>query len=118
MSPDAAKRQIDRDADEPGAHARVAAELFEVGEDTDVGFLDDVLGIRIITKNAARHAEQALVVAPRQLADRRLVPLLAAAKQFVVRQALASRRRRAVVAESLLAVTVRSMFGCAKGSRA
>lgn len=61
-APQSSERLVHRDARDPRAEGRIAAKHVEAGEGEHVGLLHDVLGFRVVTKNAPGNAEQAAIV--------------------------------------------------------
>ena len=53
LAPQPAQRFVHRDPRKPGREAGIAAELFQMREGADVGFLHDVLGFAVVAQDAA-----------------------------------------------------------------
>jgi hypothetical protein len=64
--PEPPERLVKDDAAEPGRQAGGFAELIDVREGKDVGFLNRILGIGGVAQDASRHPEESLVI-PRPL---------------------------------------------------
>src|SRR5262249_13966730 len=75
------------DAGDPGAESSIAAKQVEAGKRTDVGFLHDILGLRVIAQNAARNAEQTTIVTRGYGANRGFVTLARSAHELLIAEA-------------------------------
>src|SRR5262249_8068413 len=62
LPPQSSQRFVQRDPCEPGGQARIAAELAEVGEGTEIGLLNHILRLAVITSDGAGDAVQTPVV--------------------------------------------------------
>lgn len=73
LPPQSSQRFVERDAGQPGGQLRIAAKTLQMGEGLDVAGLHHVFGFRVIAHNRPGDAEQALVVALDNHADRGLI---------------------------------------------
>jgi hypothetical protein len=91
------------DAGEPGGEQGLAAEAGELAEGPQIGFLHDVLGLRVVRQDATGDAEEPLVVAPHQDLEKRDVPRQHALHDLLVGEGVGEGRGRGGGLEGWLA---------------
>src|SRR5437899_2712401 len=77
-----AQSLVDCDPSKPGCETGVAAEILQMGECPDIGFLHHVLGFAVVAQDSAGEPIEPAIVRLHDRADRRLIALAGAPDQF------------------------------------